>query len=342
MKAWFQTDIMKLEMRGVECPIAQGGQVQVKLQATGICGSDLHYLEHGRIGDYVVEYPFILGHESAGIVTAVGEGVTSLKIGDRVALEPGCPCGICEFCRSGRYNLCPDVIFFATPPYHGTLAEYVVHPADMCFRLPDSVSSLEGALVEPLAVGFHAAMQGGARIGQTAMVIGCGCIGLVTLLALKSMGVSRVFLSDVIDVRIQKAVELGAERVFDAKREEVETALLDMTQGAGVDLVIETAGTARTQAQCVQLVKRGGTIVYVGMSSGGTAALDLNALIGKEATVKTVFRYRNLYPAAIAAVADGLPLHSILSDVMPFGRAGEAFVNNIQHKDSIVKMALEY
>lgn len=342
MKAWYQTGLMKQEVREVDIPIPHGAQVQVKIGYTGICGSDLHYLEHGRIGDFIVEYPFILGHESAGVVTAVGEDVTGLKVGDRVTMEPGYTCGKCEFCKTGRYNLCPDVVFFATPPYHGTLAEYVVHPQDMCFKLPDSVSELEGALIEPLSVGFHAAMQGGARIGQTAMVVGCGCIGLVTMLALRSMGISKVYMSDVIDVRIRKAQELGATRVFNAKAEDAVAELLKETGGQGADLVIETAGNARTQSQCVAMVKGGGTIVYVGMAPDAVTPLDINGLMGKEATVKTIFRYRNMYPTAIAAVEAGLPLKDIVSDVYPFDKTDEAFAYNIKNKADIVKIAIKY
>ena len=275
-------------------------------------------------------------------MTALGEDVTDLKIGDRVSLEPGYTCGKCEFCKTGRYNLCPDVVFFATPPYHGTLSEYVVHPEDMCFKLPDNVSELEGALIEPLAVGFHAAMQGGAKIGQSVMVIGCGCIGLVTMLVLKSMGISEIYMSDVIDVRIDKARELGATRVFNAKKEDVAEELVKNTDGKGVDLVIETAGNTKTQSQCVDMLKTGGTIVYVGMSPDAETPLDINGLMGKEATVKTIFRYRNMYPGAITAVEAGLPLKDLVSDIYPFEKTDEAFIHNIKNKADIVKIVIKY
>ncbi|MDD4797465.1 MAG: alcohol dehydrogenase catalytic domain-containing protein, partial [Eubacteriales bacterium] len=168
-------------MIDMDKPKAGPGQLLVQIKHTGICGSDLHYYQHGKIGRYVVEYPFLLGHESAGIVAEVGDGVAGFAVGDRVTMEPGYTCGKCEFCKTGRYNLCPDVIFFATPPVQGTLCQYVAHPADMCFKLPDNISTLEGALVEPLAVGFHAAGQGDARPGKTAAVLGSGCIGLCCL-----------------------------------------------------------------------------------------------------------------------------------------------------------------
>ena len=171
MKGTMKTAVMlgigKMGFEEREIPVPKDNEVLVKLEYVGICGSDLHYYETGAIGDYVVKPPFVLGHEPGGTVVEVGKDVKHLKVGDRVALEPGKTCGHCEFCKTGNYNLCPDVVFFATPPVDGVFQEYVAHEADLCFKLPDNVSTMEGALIEPLAVGFHAAMQGGARAGQT-------------------------------------------------------------------------------------------------------------------------------------------------------------------------------
>ena len=214
MKTAVMTQLQHVEIQQREVPKPGAGEVLVKIEYVGICGSDLHYYESGRIGDFIVNYPFVLGHEAAGTVVEAGSGVTHIKPGDRVALEPGRTCGKCEFCRQGKYNLCRDVEFFATPPIDGVFQEYVVHEAALCFKLPDHVSSMEGALIEPLAVGMHAAMQGGARLGQTAVVTGAGCIGLVTLLSLKAMGVSRVIVADIMEKRLEKALELGADAVI--------------------------------------------------------------------------------------------------------------------------------
>ena len=164
MKTAVMLGIGKMGFEEREIPVPKDNEVLVKLEYVGICGSDLHYYETGAIGDYVVEPPFVLGHEPGGTVVEVGKNVKHLKAGDRVALEPGKTCGHCEFCKTGNYNLCPDVVFFATPPVDGVFQEYVAHEADLCFKLPDNVSTLEGALIEPLAVGFHAAMQGGATV----------------------------------------------------------------------------------------------------------------------------------------------------------------------------------
>lgn len=177
----------------------------------GICGSDVHYWTHGAIGDFVVRAPMVLGHESAGIVSEVGEGVNTLKIGDRVAIEPGVPCRRCDYCRTGDYNLCPDMKFCATPPVDGSLARYYTHDSDFCFKLPDHVTLEEGALLEPLSVGVHACNRAGVRMGSKVLVCGAGPIGLVNLLTAKSYGASKVIVTDLDTNRLQKAKEMGAD-----------------------------------------------------------------------------------------------------------------------------------
>lgn len=229
MKVAVMTGIGKIGYERRPVPEPQDDEVLVKLEYVGICGSDLHYYESGAIGGYVVKPPFVLGHEPGGIVVKTGKNVRGLKAGDKVALEPGKTCGHCEFCRQGKYNLCPDVVFFATPPVDGVFAEYVAHKADLCFKLPENVSTMEGALIEPLAVGFHAAMQGGARFGQRALVFGAGCIGLVSLLALKALGVSEVYVVDVVASRLQKAEQLGASAVVNGAEEDVAARLAELT-----------------------------------------------------------------------------------------------------------------
>ena len=274
-------------------PTPKADEVLVKLEYVGICGSDMHYYETGAIGDYVVKPPFVLGHEPGGTVVGVGNNVRHLKVGDKVALEPGRTCGHCEFCRQGKYNLCPDVVFFATPPVDGVFQEYVAHEAALCFKLPDNVSTLEGALIEPLAVGFHAANQGGAHAGQTAVVMGAGCIGLVSMMALKAEGVSRIYVVDVMAKRLEKALELGADGVINGKEEDAIEAVRRLTGGAGCDLIIETAGTEITTRQAVHMTKKGATIVLVGYSKTGEITLPMSLALDKELTFKTVFRYRH-------------------------------------------------
>ncbi|MBE6980902.1 MAG: NAD(P)-dependent alcohol dehydrogenase [Ruminococcaceae bacterium] len=323
-------------------PTPKANEALVKLEYVGICGSDMHYYETGAIGDYVVEPPFVLGHEPGGVVVAVGEDVKHLKVGDRVALEPGKTCGHCEFCKTGRYNLCPDVIFFATPPVDGVFQEYVAHEADLCFKLPENVSTLEGALIEPLAVGFHAANQGGAHAGQTAVVMGAGCIGLVSMMALKAEGVSKVYVVDIMQKRLDKALELGADGVINSKDQDVVKAIMELTNGAGCDLAIETAGTEITTRQCIHMTKKGATIVLVGYSKSGEMTLPLSLALDKELTFKTIFRYRHIYPMAIEAVAAGkVNLKGIVTDLFDFDNIQEAMDKSVQDKANIVKAVVK-
>ena len=280
----------------------------------------------------------MLGHEAGGTVVEVGSGVTHLKVGDRVALEPGKTCGHCEHCKEGKYNLCEDVIFFATPPVDGVFQEYVAHEAGLGFKLPDNVSTLEGALVEPLSVGLHAAMQGGAHIGQTAVVTGAGCIGLVSLLALKAMGVSKVIVVDVIDKRLQKAKELGADYVINGKEQDTVAEIKRLTEGRGCDLSIETAGTQITASQLIQASKKGATIVFVGYSASGEMTLPIGMALDKELTFKTVFRYRNIYPMAIEAIAAGkIKIKDIVTDYFELDDIQHAMDACVENKAEIVK-----
>jgi L-iditol 2-dehydrogenase len=338
MKTAVMTDIKKVRIEEREKPVPKEGEVLVKVEYVGICGSDLHYYESGRIGNFIVEPPFVLGHEAGGTVVEVGSGVTHLKAGDRVALEPGKTCGHCEHCKAGKYNLCEDVIFFATPPVDGVFQEYVAHEAGLCFKLPDNVSTLEGALVEPLSVGLHAAMQGGAHIGQTAVVTGAGCIGLVSLLALKAMGVSRVIVVDVIEKRLQKAKELGADYVINGKEQDTVAEIKRLTEGKGCDLSIETAGTQITASQLIQASKKGATIVFVGYSASGEMTLPIGMALDKELTFKTVFRYRNIYPMAIEAIAAGkIRIKDIVTDYFELDDIQHAMDACVENKAEIVK-----
>ena len=342
MKVAVMEGIGKMGYTERPIPTPKADEVLVKLEYVGICGSDMHYYETGAIGNYVVEPPFVLGHEPGGTVVEVGSNVTHLKVGDRVALEPGKTCGHCEFCRTGRYNLCPDVIFFATPPVDGVFQEYVAHEADLCFKLPENVSTLEGALIEPLAVGFHAANQGNAHAGQTAVVIGAGCIGLVSMMALKAEGVSKVYVVDVMQKRLDKALELGADGVINGREQDAVEAVMALTGGKGCDLVIETAGTEFTTRQCVHMTKKGATVVLVGYTKTGEVTLPLSLALDKELEFKTVFRYRHIYPMAIDAVASGkVNLKGIITDVFDFDDIQNAMDKSIADKANIVKAVVK-
>lgn len=342
MKVAVMTDLNKVEFTERPIPQLKKDEVLVKIEYVGVCGSDLHYFEHGRIGDFIVNTPFVLGHEAGGTVVEVGEDVIHLKVGDRVAMEPGKTCGKCEFCKTGRYNLCPDVVFFATPPVDGVFQEYVAHEAGLCFKIPDNMDTMEAALIEPLAVGFHAARQGNAQAGQTAVIMGAGCIGLVSLLALKAMGVSTVYVVDVVQKRLEKAMELGAAGVINGKEVDTVEEIRKLTGGKGVDLVIETAGTEITCRQSVFSCKKGATVVFVGYSASGNVNMPMGTALDKELTFKTIFRYRHIYPLAIDAVASGkIDVKGIVTNIFEFDDIQNALDTNIKDKENVVKSVIK-
>jgi Threonine dehydrogenase and related Zn-dependent dehydrogenases len=340
--AAFLTELEKIELREVEVPKIKPNEVLVKMEAIGVCGSDLHYYSHGKIGNFVVEFPFILGHECAGTIVEVGGNVGHLKVGDRVALEPGVPCGSCEFCLSGRYNLCPDVKFFATPPYDGCLMNYVSHPAQFAFKLPDNVSSIEGALVEPLAIGINAALTGGVKLGDTVVIFGAGCIGLVSLLAAKAYGATKVIVVDIIEKRLAVAKGMGAI-ALNAKECDVLEEIKKLTEGKGAQVVIDCAGTNTTICQTVKVAKSGGIIVWVGLACDSVNGLNIGPISTRELTIKSIFRYKNLYPTTIAAIADGkIDIRGIISDKYFFKDTQLAFAETLKNAQNIVKSVIVF
>jgi L-iditol 2-dehydrogenase len=285
-------------------PDPDADEVLVRMREVGICGSDVHYYEHGRIGEHVVEDPLVLGHESAGEVVAIGEEVTDLAVGDRVALEPGVPCRRCEHCKRGEYNLCPDVTFMATPPIDGAFAEYVAWPADFAYELPENVSLREGALCEPLSVGIHAARRGGVSTGDSVLITGCGPIGLCVLEAVRAAGATDVIISDVVGEKLDLAADRGADRTVDVREESLVEAVEEHTDGRGVDAVVEASGADSAVRAAPEAVRRGGTVVLVGLGDDEPVPLDVVELIHSEVDVHTSFRFANTYPTAIELLAD--------------------------------------
>jgi L-iditol 2-dehydrogenase len=317
-------------------PVVGDDDVLVRITNCGVCGSDVWFYREGE-PEWPHIYPFSPGHESAGEVVEVGSAVTSLHVGARVAIEPGIPCRTCEWCVTGKYNLCQNMVFLSAPPYHGAMRRYVAHPASLCFKLPESVATVEGALMEPLAVGLNATVNSGIRIGQSAVILGSGCIGLMTLLSLKAMGVDNVTLVDLFEVRLQKARDFGAAHVINAAETDPVQAVLDLTGGAGADYVFEAAGNAKTLVQTTAMTKRGGTTFLIGSIHGDTP-FNFQKMADKEITIQTTFRYRHIYPTAIAAVAAGkIDVSSVVSRTFELERAPDAFEASINEKQSMVK-----
>jgi len=342
MKIAVMNGMQDISIEEREIPEIKHNEVLIRIKSIGICGSDLHYYAEGKIGDVAVETPFVLGHEVAGEIAAVGDGVDGLVIGDLVAVEAGIPCGECEFCLAGRYNICKDMNFLASPPVDGIFSEYASYPAKWVFKLPVGMRSVEGALVEPLAVGMHAAEIGEAALGETAFIFGCGCIGLLTLLALKSRGVSQVYMCDVIPSRIAKAYELGATKVFNAAEEEIVKEFMKITGGRGADSVYEMTGTQKALGQTVEVIRKGGIIVLVGIGTETVMSFNFGDLIWKEVQIRTCFRYKNIYPKAINAISSGtIDVSKVVSYTAKLDEVPEALHYHIEHKADITKMVVE-
>ena len=278
--------------------------VRIAIHTVGICGSDLHYYTHGRIGDFVVRAPMILGHEASGTVTEAGAEVTHLQPGDRVCMEPGIPDPNSRATRLGLYNIDPAVRFWATPPVHGILRPSVVHPAAFTFKLPDAVSFAEGAMVEPLAVGVHAATKAQVKPGDVALVCGAGPIGLVTALAALAAGCARVYVTDIDDGKLTLAASLSpAITALNVTADPV-AQMMRETQGWGVEVVFECSGSPQAAGGVFDALAPGGRVVFVGIPSA-PFAYDLARAMVREARVEHVFRYAHVFARCVGLMASG-------------------------------------
>lgn len=328
----------RMEILDAAVPEPKEDEILLKVEYVGICGSDIHGFECG---------PFIppkdpnqkigLGHECAGTVVGVGSKVTKIKVGDRVNIEPGVPCGTCRYCREGKYNICPDVDFMATQPnYRGALTHYLAHPENMAYILPENMDTMEGALVEPAAVGMHAASEAQVRPGQKIVILGAGCIGLMTLQACRAMGASEIVVVDILEKRLEMAKKLGAAAVINGMKEDTEKRVKELLGDWGADTVFETAGSPKTASQAVDLVMRGGRIMIVGTISGDTPINFLK--INREVKIQTVFRYANNYPMTMDAISSGrIDVKSMVTDVYGYEEVQKAFEESLSRKGEIIK-----
>jgi D-xylulose reductase len=332
----------ELSIRDIELPAEVGpNDVKIRIHTVGICGSDVHYYEYGAIGPFVVKAPMVLGHEAAGTVVEVGQAVKNLKNGDRVCMEPGIPDPNSRASRLGIYNLDPAVRFWATPPVHGCLTPYVVHPAAYTFKLPENVSFAEGAMVEPLAVGMHAAVKAKIKPGDLAVVMGAGPIGTVVALAAIAGGCSQVVITDVQQPKLDLAASLGPIRPVNVAKQNLRGVIDELTEGWGADIVFEASGAPAAIQSVQETLCPGGRIVLIGLPIR-PVTLDLVALSAKEAAIESVFRYAHVYPRALALMGSGkIDVKPLISRTFEFRDSIEAFNFALKMPPDCVKAQIQ-
>jgi D-xylulose reductase len=326
MQALVLEKAKELSLRDIDIEETLGPHdVRIAIRNVGICGSDVHYYQHGRIGPFVVEEPMVLGHEASGTVVEVGDEVRNLKVGDRVCMEPGIPDPNSRATRLGMYNLDPAVLFWATPPVHGVLRPTVVHPANFTFNLPDNVSFAEGAMVEPLAIGMHAANKAQIKPGDLAVVIGAGTIGVVTALAALAGGCSQIVISDVVQPKLDLVATLGPITPVNVTEQSLAEVVSDLTDGWGADIVFEASGSSQVFENIFELLCPAGRVVLIGMP-GAPVPYDVVAAQTKEARVEHIFRYAHVYPRALALMGSGkIDLKPLITDQFEFKDGIKAF-----------------
>jgi D-xylulose reductase len=331
----------ELKLREIDLPLAVGpGMVKIKLHTVGVCGSDVHYYTHGRIGPFVVNAPMVLGHEAAGIIVAVGAGVTHLAVGDRVCMEPGIPDPNSRAARLGLYNIDPAVTFWATPPIHGVLTPEVVHPANYTFKLPDNVSFAEGAMVEPFAVGMQAATKARITPGDTAVVLGAGPIGTMVAIAALAGGCARAIVADLAQPKLDIAAQYQGVIPVNIREKSIVAEVKRLTDDWGADLVFECSGSPKAWETIMDLPRPGGAIVAVGLPVD-PVGFDVSTASTKEVRIETVFRYAHQYDRAINLMASGrVDLKPLISETFDFKDSVAAFDRAVEARPTDVKLQI--
>lgn len=331
-----------IALRDIDLPLTVGPRdVKIKIHTVGICGSDVHYFKHGRIGPFLVEQPMVLGHEASGVVAEVGAEVTHLKVGDRVCMEPGVPQSDSPATMRGLYNLDPAVRFWATPPIHGCLTPFVVHPAAFTFKLPDNVTFAEGAIVEPLSIGLQAAKKAAMKPGDLAVVIGAGTIGAMTALAALAGGASRVILADLVPEKLALFAHNPAVTTVDIRTQNLLAVVQEASGGWGADVVLEASGSMRAYDDIIDLLCPNGCLVLVGMPPD-KVPLDIVAIQAKEVRIESVFRYANIFPRAIALLSSGqIDVKPFISRKFKFADGVRAFEEAAAGHPQDVKIQIE-
>ncbi|TPI70941.1 NAD(P)-dependent alcohol dehydrogenase [Mesorhizobium sp. B2-8-9] len=331
----------ELSLREIALPQDVGpDDVRIAIHTVGVCGSDVHYYTHGAIGSYIVREPMVLGHEASGTIVEVGANVTNLKVGDRVCMEPGVPNLASRATKLGIYNVDPDVRFWATPPVHGVLAPYAVHPAGFTYKLPDNVSFAEGAMVEPFAIGMQAAARARIVPGDAAVVVGCGPIGIMIALAALAGGCSKVLISDFSAPKLEIAAQYPGIVPVDIGKQSLVDAVAAATDNWGADIVFEASGSPKAFANLFDVVRPGGAVVLVGLPVE-TVELNVPAAISKEVRIETVFRYANIFDRALQLIASGkVDLKPLITGTYDFSESIKAFERAAQGRPQDVKLQI--
>jgi L-iditol 2-dehydrogenase len=312
---------VRVEPRPV--PEPNENEVLIELHCVGVCGSDIHYYEHGRIGPHVVEQPLVLGHEAMGVVVGGGAGAHRHRRGARVALEPGVPCGRCTECRRGHYNVCAKVRFLATPPIDGAFTRYLALHEDYAFALPDGLSDEAGALIEPLSVAVWACAKAEIGPGSRVLITGAGPIGNLVAQVAHASGAVDIAVLDVNLARLERARRAGATRVIDTTRAPLPS------DDASFDALIECTGHAKVTSAGIAALRPAGRAVLVGMGPDEEAFLPVALIQGRELVLTGTFRYANTYPAAIELAATGrVDLDGMIDARFPLAEADQALAAN--------------
>jgi len=339
MKAAFLTAIGRIEIRDAPDPkLLRPADVLLRVATVGVCGSDVHYFRAGRIGCQVVAYPWIAGHECAGTVLAVGPEVKRLRPGQRVAVDPLVACGQCDQCRQGRQHTCRNQRFLGCPgQLPGALAEYLVMPAESCYPIPEAMTFVRATLVEPFSIGLYSQRRAAAPPGAALAVLGSGPIGLCVLLACRVAGAGAVYVTDLVEERLECARRCGASWTGNPRRTDIVAAVRTL-EPLGLDYVFECAGEQETLDQGVELLKPGGTLLIVGIPSEERVSFDINLLRRKELRIENVRRQNQCLAPAIEMAARGaVDLDPLATHHFPLAEAQAAFELVADYRDGVVK-----
>jgi L-iditol 2-dehydrogenase len=333
--------IRDLRLEFLPQPIPGPGQVLLKVAAVGICGSDVHYYLEGGIGDQVISEPLVLGHEFSARLAELGDGVNGLTPGQLVAVEPAIPCGICESCRHGHPNLCPNVSFRGSPGVDGAYAEYIAMPAENCFPLPEGFSAEEGVLLETLGIAIHSVDLAHLKPGQTIAVLGAGPIGLLTAAVARVAGASTVYMTEPLAYRRKFALDYAADVALNPKKTDVVAAILRLTNGRGVDVAFEAAGAPETPEQAAEVTRPGGKVVISGIPSSDTLTMKAGTVRRKGLTIKLVRRMKHTYPRAIRLLQSGaVDVKPLITHIVPLECIAEAFETVAAYDDGVLKAVI--